>query len=362
MTRALAAFDAWVARGPFTPTDLGRYRMVFATSMLVGLVSFDWVAAYPDSLFTAPIGPFRLFDGFPPRAVLLALELALAVAAAALALGVRTGWASVAVSALLLTGSGFAFSLGKIDHTIFSVLVPVVLALGRWGGAASIDALRADRPPARVQAQWPVRLLALMVGLGMLTAAAPKVLAGWLSPATQAVRETALRQYHVNERTDLLAGLVVQVDVPLLWEALDWATVLMEGLLVLTVLSWRAFRCGLAVLTLFHLGVHLTMNIAFAGNVLVYAAFVAWSRLPLPELPARWIAGLQRLRWPVVLAVGAASWGLSQAGPEVSWIKGPVILWCGAAVAAWYLLAQVKDALGPRSPAPVPAAERERAR
>lgn len=354
MTRALALFDDWVERGPFSATDLGRYRVLLATSMLVGLASFNWVAAYPDSLYSAPPGPFRLFTGFPPREVLLLLEAALAVSLGALALGVRTGWASVSVAVLLLLGSGFSFSLGKIDHTIFSVLVPVVLALGRWGSAVSVDALRAARPRTDPQQQWPLRLLALLVGAGLFTAAVPKVVAGWLSPATQAVRETALRQFYVNGRTDLLAGALLDVDSRWLWESLDWATVLMEALVVVAVLDWRAFRCGLAVLTLFHVGVYLTMNIAFTGNVLVYAAFVPWSRIRLPLPPASLRAALERGRWPLVLVLvlGMTSWAASQAGLDPSSAEVAVVMGAGAATAGGYLVLQARGVLRART-APV---------
>ncbi|WP_432570313.1 HTTM domain-containing protein [Kineococcus sp. SYSU DK005] len=309
MSRAWAAFDRWVERGPFTATDLGRYRVLFALLLLLTPRRFAWVGAFPDSFVDGPPGPFMLLRAVPPPAVLTGLDLLLAVAAAFLLLGLFTRTASVVVGLTLLTGNGIAYSLGKIDHDIFLVLVPLVLAFARWGDAVSVDGLRRARragPGSAVPAppQWPLRLLALLVGLGFLTAAVPKLLSGWLSPATQAVQGVMFTQYHVNGRTELLASTALDVRSAFLWEVADVATVLLEGLLVLAALNWRAWRVGIAIASLFHLGVLLTMNIGFAVNVVTYAAFVAWGtlRLPVALTRPRWWS----LRWgaPVALVLG----------------------------------------------------------
>ncbi len=359
ISQSLDRFDAWVERGPFTTEDLGRYRVVFALSLLVGLTSFDWVAGYPDSLYRPPVGPFRAFDGFPSRGVLYLLELALAVSLAALALGVRTRLASACVAVLLLTGSGFAFSLGKIDHTIFQILVPAVLLLASWGAAVSVDGLGRRRERGE-QHQWPLRLLALLVGAGLLTAALPKAFSGWLSPATQAVQESMLRQFYVNGRTELLAPYFVHLDSPLFWESLDWATVIMEAAVILCVLNWRAFRVALAVLVLFHVGVYLMMNINFAGNVLVYGAFVSWSRVKLPPVPSGVSRAVARAAWPIAAVTGTLSWALSQSATPLYAAKSVVLLALGSLVAVGYLVTQGREVLAlsrsrwPRRAAPTP--------
>ncbi|WP_432544286.1 HTTM domain-containing protein [Kineococcus sp. SYSU DK002] len=337
-------FDRWVASGPFTALDLGRYRVLYAVVLLLAPSRFAWAAEFPDSFFDAPPGPFALLDAVPPKGVLIGLDVLVVLGAAFLLVGRFTRTASVVVGLSALTGYGISYSFGKIDHNILSVLVPLVLVFARWGDAVSIDALH-RRPatgaaaPAQDPPQWPLRLLALLIGLGFLTAAAPKLLGGWLSPATQAVQTSLYTQYFVEGRTELLAGTFLDVRSTPFWESMDVVAVLLEGLLVLAVLHWKAWRVAIALLTLFHLGVLLMMNIGFGGNVTTYAAFVAWGALRVPGAltrPPRWFA---RHGWVLAAVVGLVVVLLPDrfAVPRLGW----AIVVVGALVSTWYLARQV---------------------
>lgn len=333
--RALVGwFDSWVARGPFVNQDVSRYRVIYAVVLLLGLPRFSWVSSYPDSLYDPPPGPFQLLTGFPPEWFLIGLEILVAISAGFLLVGAHVRAASVTATLALIVGSGFAYSLGKIDHNILRSLAPIVLVLAAWGGST---ALRAHRSRRDTQPQWPMRLFALIVGLALFTAAAPKVLAGWLSPDTQAVQGFLSREFYLNDRQDLLAPTFVGIDVRLFWEVMDWATVGLEMAVLLAVLNWRAFRMVLAVMTLFHMGVYLMMNISFAGNVLIYGAFVQWGavRLPVVRVPqiVRTLAPL------LAVVVGGGAWFLTRqlGNPGI----GPVVLTLGALLSAWYLVVNV---------------------
>ena len=363
MTEVTARLDRWIHSGPFTAVDLGVYRIVYAIYVLLTVRSFRWVSAYPDSLFDPPPGPFALLHGFPPEDFMIAVEIVLSVALAALAVGYRTTLASVVVAALLLLGSGFSYSLGKIDHNIFTVLVPLVLLFARWGERSSIDALRRRRsaapreaPAPRPTPQWPLRLLALLTGLGFLTAAVPKIASGWLDPRSQAVQAVLGRQYYLNDRTDLLAPYLVHLDLPVAWELFDVSAVLLEVAVLCAVPWWRAFRVVLASATLFHLGVLLIMNIPFGGNVVVYGAFVSWSTVLVRARSSRRLepvsSRVSRVRsavaggphvdaWALVVAVvlGAGAWAIRRV-VDLSFLS-PVLVVIGAAVGGWYLLHQV---------------------
>jgi hypothetical protein len=331
-------FDRWVDSGPFTYRDLSRYRVVYAVLMLAMLPDFQWVSRYPDSLYAPPPGPMALLGGFPPSAFLGGVEIAVAVALAFVAFGIRTRAASIAVTVLLLVGYGFAYSLGKIDHTILQVLTPLVLSFAGWGAAGSWDTRRrAARPPA--PPQWPVRLLGTLIGLGFVTAAAPKFFTGWLDPDTHAVRATLFRQVHVNGRDDLLANFFLDLQWGFFWEAMDWATVVLEAVLILAVLNWRVFRAALAVTALFHVGVYLMMNIHFDGNVLVYAALLPWGRLRLPRVSVP--AGLARATPLLAVALAAAAWALTQGG-NARPVLGPIIVLVGGLVAVVHLLRETQ--------------------
>jgi len=113
----------------------------------------------------------------------------------------------------------------------------------------------------------------------MFTAGFPKILGGWLDPSTQATRGHLLNQYFVRERQELLAEFAVRFDVAVIWEFLDWATIIFEiGFLVAV---WKAgwtrlFVCFAAI---FHFSTMMTLNIAFLPNFLAYAAFIKWEKV-----------------------------------------------------------------------------------
>lgn len=362
-------FDDWVQRGPFTSADLGIYRIVYAIAALFTVPDISWVSDYPDFMFQAPPGPLWVLSGFPSPTVLIALEVLRSLTLIMLALGVWTRYVSIAVWLMLSLTYGLTYTLGKIDHTILLVLVPLVLAFANWGDRFSIDALRRTRD-ASPQRQWPLRLLALLIGWGFFAAALTKLLTGWLSPSSQAARGYFVLGFLTEDRTYLLANWVAAHDVTAVWELADWMTVGFEFSLLLALPWWRAFRTALAVATTFHLGVLLVMNIDFSHAVVAYAAFVSWGTA------ARWLGGstggraarrfVQTRRtlfrgpgflaalWVAAPAVGGAAWFLmlSPAGRvDTGLIVGNTIVVIGAVTGVSYLVLEAWRAL--RRPRPV---------
>lgn len=280
MRSVIERVDAWSRRGDFTVEDLARYRIIYGLLALLSLRGYGNIASQPSAQFDPPPGPIMLFPSIPPRFALEALEVVAAVLVVFLIMGFRTRTTSVLLALALMTGAGLSFSFGKIDHGIFVLLLPAVMAFSGWGGAMSVDAhlkARAGRPPIEAS-QWAVRLFAFMIGLAFFTAGSAKVRAGWLDLHTHAARGHFLQGYVTYDRTDYLAPFVLRVhDIGILWEALDWFTVALECGLIVTVLWWRTFRIGIAFATLFHLGVLLMMNIQFSVNAIAYGAFVRWN-------------------------------------------------------------------------------------
>lgn len=332
----LARFDSWANSGPFTSLDLARFRIIFAIGALLTLFDFTWWGGFPASMYLPPPGPFQLLPGFPPAPVAYAIEIGVALAFACLAFGYRTRLACWVATVLMILGFGFTYSLGKIDHPILFAIAPAVLSFSGWGNELSVDRARGRKPAGL--SPWVLRLLALLIGLAFLTAAIAKVRAGWLSPETQAVRREVLTAYVDGNGGGIIPWLV-GFDAPALWEALDWATVIFEAGIIVCVLSWRAFRVAIAVATLFHLGVYVLLTISFGFNVLVYGAFVQWSRVPLPRLPR---LGALVTRWYGVLIplVTVISWGLAHGHPQTAKQSGFIII-IGAGVAVGYLIALV---------------------
>jgi hypothetical protein len=336
-------FDRWVQRGPFTAVDLGLYRIIYAVATLLTVSDVEWVGNYPDSVINAPAGPFALLPGIPAAAVLVALEVLRSVALALLAVGLWTRWASLAVAMLLLITYGLSYSLGKVDHTILVVLTPLILSFADWGRRVSVDALLHDRD-AESQSQWPLRYLALMVGLAFFAAAWLKLTTGWLSASTQAALGHSLVRFYSYDTTSWSVQWVAGTHQSrFMWEAVDWLTVLFEFAILLTVPWWRAFRIALAAAVLFHLGVYIAMGIDFSFNVVVYGAFVSWSVQLRRFRPFEYIRG----RPPVVIfalaavVIGGAIWFVTSTTPTVGAVCGVAIVLAGAAMAIGYLLREV---------------------
>jgi len=332
----LEKFSKWVGSGSFTARDLGIYRIIYSALALCMIPNFEWVSQYPDSLFAPPPGPFRLLHGFPSATAMVTLELLLVVALTLLLVGLFTRTVSIVSAVLAILGYGFSYSLGKIDHTILFLLVPVVMVAVDWGSAVSLDSRRRSRGASSRVRQWPLRYLGLLIGLAFMTAAVPKLLTGWLSPASQATQAHFYRQFYVNGRTDWFASAFLRIDFPLGWEVLDWATVALEAGILFAVVTWRSLRVVLAVACLFHLGVLLMMNISFYFDVIAYAAFVPWGRV-------RSLAALVERRWQrwvpwaamPLIAVGA--FGVRASGLEAENYVGPAVVIVAAVVAVWYL-------------------------
>jgi hypothetical protein len=310
--KRLEKFDEWVRQGPFTPRDLGIYRIIYSCCALLIVPDITWLAEYPDFMFHPPLGPFQLLPGFPSLTVLVGLEALRTVLLVLVGLGVWTRFVSIATAVVLVVTYGLTYCLGKIDHTVLLVVTPLILSFANWGDRLSVDALRGKQP--QPQSQWPLRLLALAIALPFFAAAFAKLGTGWLLWSSQAAQGQFFAGFDALDRTSWLAPMAAQLKVPAAWEVLDWLTVIIESALLVTLPWWRAFRIALAFTVIFHLGVFLVMNINFATNIVVYGAFVPWAaRLPAARvlLFAPLIAASARLLVPaevsaaVILFVGA---------------------------------------------------------
>jgi len=280
-----AVLDRWLFEEfRLNAKSLSVYRIVFSVYLILffNRGSMRSLGALPDVFYHPPYGPMLLFDGFPSPAVFSVVTVGVYLGAFALLLGYRTMWASLLTGFSLMVGYGFLYSLGKINHNMLLILVPLVMAWSRWGAHYSADRLL-DRAPEETEVDgWPVAVMALCVGVALFIAGVAKALGGWLDPSLQAVQTHVVRNFYLNDRQALLASTFVNLDWPILWEVADWATVALEIGLLFCVASVSAFRGGLALLVFFHLGVLLTMNISFQHQLFVYALFVEWETLFSP--------------------------------------------------------------------------------
>lgn len=339
-------FDRWAADGDFSLASLARLRILLATLLLLQLPNFHWVADYPSAWFTPPAGPFALFHAFPSAWFLIGIEVCLAASLLAMLVGWHTRVASVAVTSTFILGSGFTYSLGKIDHNILMALAPAVLSFSGWGRRLSIDARRGVATESAEQ--WPVRLLALLLGLAFMTAAIPKVLGGWLSPSTQTVQATLHEQFYGHERTQFLAETFINLRNTVFWESLDYLTIALEAGLLFAVVSWKGLRIACAVACIFHMSVYLMMNIAFTSNVMVYAAFMQWDRLLKPLAGIRVSNVALRIALPITAVATYLLFGSHSPLNAFQGAVSPAILIVGSAISVTYLAMQARDLLRTR--------------
>jgi hypothetical protein len=207
-----------------------------------------------------------------------------------------------------LTLFTWSYAFGKIDHNILLVAVPALLAFSGWGRVSA----ESDEGGSPVPRGWLVGMLGLVIGLGMFSAALPKLATGWLAMDHSAVRYHLLQNYHGTGRSGPLTETLLAMDWLPLWVTLDYGTLVLEVGLLVAVLSPVLFRRALALAVLFHLGVWLTMTITFAVSVLAYGAFVRWDWLYRYRL-VRLVAGEDGVapRWVLFPVVGAGVvWGI----------------------------------------------------
>lgn len=343
MTMTWERVDTWLASAPFSARDLGIYRIIYGIHGLLTLRQISWLAEVPDVFFAPPPGPFELASEFPSIWVLTTMDILLAVLMASLTIGFLTRFSSIGVCVLLIMGDGFVFSTGKIDHTILIAVVPGVMAFSGWGHAASADALLHPHLADRAVRGWLVRVLGFCVGASMLTAGLPKLYNGWMRTDSQASLGYQAIEYYANQRQSGLAEFFVHLNAPWYWETLDWLTVIIECSIILAAFSWRLLRVAVAALTIFHLGVLLSLNIAFSQNIIVYAAFFSWALIIHPRKASssttRFFTGRSIIFVLIAITAGFVVWWITMSvGPgRMAWL-GPTIVVVGAVFGVGFLL------------------------
>ncbi len=267
--RSSSAID-WISdryrpsAGPFAVL-----RILFAVYVLVRPRDIGWISAMSVVAYSPPPGPFALIPGPAPEFITTGLEVLRAILAICVLFGWNTRMTSGLLSLVLVTCSGLAYSYGKVDHVILYDLAPLMLGLAGWGSAWSIDSRRRKSVHTNGYALF---LYGTVIAFGMLTAAVAKSATGWLDPARQATR-FFVAEAALSPRSGPFTDLFLRIDNGIFWKLLDYATLLIEGGLILAVFIPILFRLGLLIMGMFHLGVWALLGIDFHLYVFVYLGF-----------------------------------------------------------------------------------------
>ena len=278
-------FTNWIFKSfSVSPEGLGLYRIFTALFILVFLLPptemYELLGSIPDEFYSPPPGPMLLFDSFPSEMIFLTLHSVLIISLVCLLVGFKTSYSSIIAGLMLLAIKGFFYSLGKINHDLLLSVVPIVMSFSGWGAAYSIDSWQRnnEKQPAKVQS-WPLTLIALFIGFMMFTAGFAKLLGGWLYIDTQATLGHLFNQFFIKGRQDLLATQIINIDNRLVWEILDYATVLFELGFLVAVIQPRTTRLFVCFAVLFHFSIMMSLNISFLPNFPAYAAFLSWAAI-----------------------------------------------------------------------------------
>ncbi len=249
--------------------SLAWFRIVLAAFLLVhrSVPDLRWIAGYPSAFHDPAPGMPSLWGGFLTEPVYLIVEVALLSAIVALGFGVRTPISSVAVGGLGILANAMLFTFGKIDHTILLWLTPLLMANSGWGNECSVD-----RRTGRIGSVDPVApaLVAVSLAFGFATAAAPKLLGGWLSPGTKTTFTYLVDGVDVAGRDRFLAEPLRSTGSHWGWEVVDWATIVFEAGFAISVLWPRWFRVGALIAMAFHVVNLLVLNISFESLYPIY--------------------------------------------------------------------------------------------
>ena len=302
----IATLNRWLNRSPVTSSDLSIYRVLYSLFVLFTLYRADYAAALPPSSLEPLPGPFFAIPGSLPLGLIWLAQVALCGALAMLLVGWHTRFSAIAVGVLQICVYGIGYSFGKIDHTIFLPFVALIFAFAPWSARFSVDSQSSRGSGERYP--WAPRCLAVGLGIGMLTAGLPKVVGGWLDWGSHASYGYLVLEKDVFNAPLRSLEYLSEIHLSVLWECVDYATVVLECGLFFAALNWRVFYHWIAALAVFHFAIALSAGIVFPYNIPAYAAFVPWSRVPLlvaalEKVPTAWVdEPIRRLTFCAALA------------------------------------------------------------
>ena len=273
------AIDTWIFEEfQANALDLAIYRVIYSLFVLLTIVPVaPWIGNAPQAFFSPPLSAAALMPDFPPSSFVKVLNVLLATFASLLLLGWKTRLASFGTGAVLLALKTCEYSIGKINHDIVIVAIPLVMAFSGWGDALSRDGQSRVESNRSTQGQWCLSYLALLIAVAMFTAGWAKLSTGWLNPHTYSSYGHYMINRIVVERETWIAESVDYLGASPLWEFVDWATVLLEMAFVVACFRTRWWRHVVSVAVMFHAGVWLLFDIVFETNVVAYGAFVRYS-------------------------------------------------------------------------------------
>ncbi|EPR71712.1 hypothetical protein ADICYQ_0183 [Cyclobacterium qasimii M12-11B] len=256
--------------------QLGLTRILFCLGFYIfGLPQFIEISNYDLVFFDPPVGVSTLIGPITSSDFWWNFDLILRITFVSLLVGFRTKESSIVFGLLLLFGFTYIYSYGKINHNIFPVIFPIIMAFTNWGGALSVDALKNRKTKVEPRG-WPLTFLSFLLGWGYFTAGLPKLIGGWLDLSYSTTAGFILRRFYSSAESLYLNEFFVKINNLFIYKLLDYNTLLFELGFIFTIFWSVVFLRAIGVAAMFHLGVLLTVNIPFSLHVLVFLPYIIY--------------------------------------------------------------------------------------
>ncbi|MBD3628572.1 restriction endonuclease subunit S [Cyclobacterium sp.] len=256
--------------------QLGLTRILFCLGFFIfDLPQFIEISSFELVFFDPPVGLSLLIGPITSSDFWWTFDLMLRIVFASLLVGFRTKESSIIFGLLLLFGFTYVYSYGKINHNIFPVIFPVIMAFTNWGGALSVDSIM-NRTTKIEPRGWPLTFLSFLLGWGYFTAGLPKLIGGWLDLSYSTTAGFMLRRYYSGADPLYLNEMFVKINNLFIYKVLDYSTLLFELGFIFTIFWSPVFLRAVGMAAMFHLGVLLTVNIPFSLHVLVFLPYLIY--------------------------------------------------------------------------------------
>tara|TARA_R110000868_G_C10894136_1_gene763821 strand:- start:143 stop:1222 length:1080 start_codon:yes stop_codon:yes gene_type:complete len=256
--------------------QLGLTRILFCLGFIVvGLPHFNQISGYDLEFFDPPVGVSLVLGPITSENFWWNFDLIIRIVFVLVLAGFRTKESSIAFGLLLIFGFSYEYSYGKINHNIFPVIFPIIMAFTNWGGALSIDSIRKGGLQLEPKG-WPLTFLSFLLGWGYFTAGLPKLIGGWLDPSYSSTAGFILRRYYSSSGPLYLNEMFVKINSLFINKVFDYSTLAFELGFILTIFWAAVYLRAVGVAVMFHLGVLLTVNIPFTLHVLVFLPYIIY--------------------------------------------------------------------------------------
>ena len=251
--------------------DLSFYRIFTGLFFLLNLPNYSWIGTIPKSFYKPrPLMITSFLDSFPEAWFFEAIDIFIIFLLITFTLGIKTRITSLILFLVLIIANSFAYSLGKIDHLIFSSLIFLLLAFSDSGIKYALI------PDKRTRFhKYAPAIFAICLAFAFFTAGYEKAF-GWIDfdLTTSGINDWFYRIYFNGYGNQFLADYFFYTPA-IITETLDYIAVIFElsGFIFL-MWSRKSWHFYLFLASLFHLSNVLILNIPFTSHFIVYGLWL----------------------------------------------------------------------------------------